>query len=76
MRVPHFKTLAHFLRFKRHHGAAVRFASGPERDDEEQRLSRHVFASKNTKMCCFDLQKQQCTAIRAAACTGGTAARR
>ena len=36
MRVPRFKSLLHFVRFKRRWRAAVRYTSGAERDDQEQ----------------------------------------
>ena len=59
--VPRFKTLVHFMRYKQQWIRASRYFVDAERDDLPERLKRHfaAFASKNKKMCCFDLQKHQ-----------------
>ena len=60
MTVPRFKSLAHFMRYKRQWVRAARYLVGAERDDLGQRLCRHesvAFALKNKKKCCFYLQK-------------------
>ena len=69
MRVPRFKSIAHFLRYKEQW---VRTNANflpeffelvdPERDDLPERLTRHesvAFALKTKKKRCFDLTKQQ-----------------
>jgi hypothetical protein len=52
--VPRFKTLVHFMRYKQQWIRASRYFVDAERDDRFA-----AFASKNKKMCCFDLQKHQ-----------------